>query len=113
MAKGDKPIMTISARRKDAPKGDRSHTVKLASAWHGRFPGSFDVALSTGVREVVMMDGTVIRPADYWLTLKDWREDDRGRRGGSSKAEPGTGTPSGSSDDVPFRAPPRPAKDLS
>ena len=107
-----KPCISITARRKDAPKGERS-MVKLAGAWEGRFPGSYDVKLE-GVREIVMNDGTVITGADYWLTLKDWREDDRGRRGGgSSKAEPGTGTPSGSSDDVPFRAPPRPAKDLS
>lgn len=94
-----KPCISITARRKDAPRGERS-MVKLAGAWEGRFPGSYDVKLE-GVREIVMNDGTVITGADYWLSLKDWREDDRGGRR-ATKAEPGTGTPSGSSDPIPF-----------
>ena len=36
-----KPCISITARRKDAPKGERS-MVKLAGAWEGRFPGSYD-----------------------------------------------------------------------
>lgn len=96
-----KPVISITARRKDAPKGSRS-MVKLAGAWEGRFPGSYDVKLD-GVREIVMNDGTVITGADYWLSLKDWREDDRGSRA-TTKAEPGTGTPPPDVDpnDIPF-----------
>lgn len=98
-----KPVISITARRKDAPKGSRS-MVKLAGAWEGRFPGSYDVKLD-GVKEIVMADGTVITGADYWLSLKDWRESDgAGASRGPAKTEPGTGVPTGNIDpnDIPF-----------
>ena len=99
-----KPVLSLSARRKDAPRGSRS-MVKLAGAWEGRFPGSYDVKLD-GVKEIVMADGTVITGADYWLSIKDWRESDGQRSGGGgnrgSDSQSEALAPVGDGSDIPF-----------
>ncbi len=135
MAKGDKPRFTITARRKDAPNGSQDR-IKLGAAFEAdRFPGNHRASF----REVVAMkleDGTVLKTEDYYFDLKDWSAPREGKKGGDS-AEPagglwgGGGSTSTTSkepatdewgtkasghtpdDDIPFRAPPRTAKDIA
>lgn len=101
MAAGDKPRFSITARRKDAERGSKERT-KIGAAWEGRFPGTHDASFRE-VKEMVMQDGTVIDPNDYFFDIKDWSIDDRGGRGASGghgerqeqRTQPGNGTPAG------------------
>lgn len=135
MAAKDKPRFTITAKRKDAPKG--THGTKIGAAFEAdRFPGSHRASF----REVVAMkltDGTVINVEDYYFDIKDWSAP---REGGAKKREAekdssgglwggGTGQTTAKEapadewgtktsgidpgDDIPFARPPRPSKDIS
>jgi hypothetical protein len=106
---GEKPRFSLTARRKDAPKGSKER-VKLGAGFTGKYPGSFNFSMRD-VEAIKLKDGTVIQLADYWLDLKDWLESD-GRKpsgGGSS----GGGFSSDGDSEIPFRAPPRREKDIA
>lgn len=135
MAAKDKPRFTITAKRKDAPKG--THGTKIGAAFEAdRFPGSHRASF----REVVAMklvDGTVINVEDYYFDIKDWAAP---REGGTKKREAdkdssgglwGGGTGQGAKeaapadewgtkssghtpdDDIPFARPVRTRKDIA
>lgn len=110
---GEKPRFSLTARRKDAPKGSKER-VKLGAGFAGKYPGSFNFNMRD-VEAIKLKDGTVIKLADYWLDLKDWNEDGngRGRSAPSGGGSTGGGFDSGGDSDIPFRAPPRPAKDIA
>lgn len=111
MAKGDKPNIRISARPKNAAKGARV-SVDLLAGWNGEHGINF--VLDKGVREIVMVDGTVITSGDYWINGRTFGSVN-GERPSTRGTEEGTGTPAGTVDpnDIPFRAAPRTAKDIS
>ncbi len=72
---GEKPRFSLTARRKDAPKGSKER-VKLGAGFAGKFPGSFNFNMRD-VEAIKLKTGEVITLADYWLDLKDW---EAGRR---------------------------------
>lgn len=104
---GEKPRFSLTARRKDAPKGSKDR-VKLGGAYAGKFPGSFNMSMRD-VESITLKNGEVVTTADHWFDLKDW-EADGGRRAPAPAASSGR---TANDDDVPFRAPPSTAKDLS
>jgi len=100
MAKGDKPSIRISARRKDAPKGSRE-SVEVMAGWTGDY--GINIVLDKGVREIVMMDGTIISGATHWIngrTFSSGAVERLTTRG----TEEGTGTapPMKDPNDIPF-----------
>lgn len=106
---GEKPRFSLTARRKDAPKGSKER-VKLGAGFTGKYPGSFNFNMRD-VEAIKLKTGQVITLADYWLDLTDWTERD-GRKpsgGGSS----GGGFSSDGDSEIPFRAPPRAPKDIA
>lgn len=101
MAAGEKPRFSLTARRKDAPKGSKER-VKLGAGFAGKFPGSFNFNMRD-VEAIKLKTGEVIALADYWLDLKDWNEE--GRRPSTRAPDApsgGGGYGSGGDDDMPF-----------
>lgn len=103
-----KPRFSVTARRKDAPKGSKDR-IKIGAAWNGNYPGTFNASFRE-VKEIVLQDGTVIDPSQHWFDLRDWSIDDRGSRGTSApetqRTQPGNGTPSNFGGDGSGREPP-------
>ena len=110
MAGNDKPRFSLTARRKDAPKGSKER-VKLWAGFAGKFPGSFNFSMRD-VEAIKLKTGEVITLADYWLDLKDW-DADGGGRGTSSGGGSSGGFDSSGDSEIPFRAAPRTAKDIA
>lgn len=71
MARGEKPAVSLTARRKDAPRGSKAR-ISIAAAWPGKYPDSYNASMDRGVKEIVLRDGTVLRPEDHWFDLKVW-----------------------------------------
>lgn len=98
---GEKPRFSLTARRKDAPKGSKER-VKLGAGFTGKYPGSFNFNMRD-VEAIKLKDGTVIKLADYWLDLKDWNEDGGGRgRGDARGGGSGSGFDSSGDSEIPF-----------
>ena len=95
---GEKPRFSLTARRKDAPRGSKER-VKLGAGFAGKYPGSFNFNMRD-VEAIKLKDGTVIKLADYWLDLKDWN--DSGERRSSPDSSAGGGGDTGGDDDIPF-----------
>lgn len=109
---GEKPRFSLTARRKDAPKGSKER-IKLGAGFAGKYAGSFNFNMRD-VEAIKLKTGQVITLADYWLDLKDWNEDGGGRsRSAPSGGGSSGGYWSGGDDDMPFRAAARPARDIS
>lgn len=98
MAAGEKPRFSLTARRKDAPKGSKER-VKLGAGFAGKFPGSFNFNMRD-VEAIKLKTGEVITLADYWLDLKDWLASD-GRQSGGGSGSSGGFDSSGDSE-IPF-----------
>lgn len=111
MASNEKPRFSLTARRKDAPKGSKDR-IKIGGGYAGKFPGSFNMSMRD-VESITLKNGEVITTADHWFDLKDW-EDSGGSRRPSGTPDPGiSGGGHGANDDVPFRAQPRMPKDIA
>lgn len=108
---GEKPRFSLTARRKDAPKGSKER-VKLGAGFTGKFPGSFNFNMRD-VEAIKLKTGEVITLADYWLDLKDWDQDGGGRGTSSGGGSNGGGRAPDGDSEIPFRAAPRTAKDIA
>lgn len=87
---GEKPRFSLTARRKDAPRGSKER-VKLGAGFAGKYPGSFNFNMRD-VEAIKLKDGT--------LDLKDWN--DSGERRSSPDSSAGGGGYTGGDDDIPF-----------
>lgn len=96
MPAGDKPSLSITARRKDAPKGSKDF-IKIGAGWPGKF-GGYDINFRD-VKEIVMNDGTVVRPSEHWFSGKKWDEPQPQRSASTPSGEPGG---NGGDSGIPF-----------
>ena len=97
MAKGDKPVLSISLRRKDARSRDR---VDIASGWRGKF-GGYDISFRD-VAEIVMKDGRVLKLDEHWCNGKCWDEPQQTRSANTPTGEPSGGGGIDDPDGIPF-----------
>ncbi len=112
-----KPRYSITARRKSDGKDSKAF-IRIAAAWEGKFADRHQFSFEKDVAEIVMRDGTVLKPEDLWLDMKDWSQG-----GGTTRsANTPTGEPSGGGQwgggiddggDIPFHHEPRRGRDLS
>lgn len=68
MGKGDRPAISLTYRRKDAPRGTKGE--KIMAAWPGNYPDSFNATFD--VKEIVLKDGTVLDVTKCWFDLRVW-----------------------------------------
>lgn len=108
MAAGQKPIMRVSAKRK---QGDAR--VNLVAIWARDDGRGYSAKLDRGVRVTVEDENgepVEIDPNDWWINFTDFRELDRARGGGGQQTrQPGReqqqtafDSPPPDDDDIPF-----------
>ena len=91
MSSGQKPDKSIELKLRD---GDTRF--RFLSGWTNE-GGRINFKFSDDVVEIVMKDGTVVKPADVWVNHTDWSRMDRS----GGRSSPGRGS-SKQDDDPPF-----------